>query len=251
MATIGMGALGGAGTGAAMGSAIFPGIGTAIGAGIGAIVGGLSAKKRQDALKKATEGIENIPLVDPTQTEFADQIRREKRAIQSGFTTDFTAGKQVIDDATAAGMDVSSRVFAQNPALAIASMTRVQRQAGRQTSELFGIQGQKLGQYNQMLMDTINRIAQRKLDLSMHKGQQKLGMATQQYSDFQQNTRAGMFMLPQFTGEIKEGAGTIGSGVGRGIGHAYDSVRDRFRAPYQFPKVHQQLIERGTTPLNI
>ena len=211
------GALGGAGTGAAIGSSILPGIGTGVGALLGGIMGHAAGRRSGRELRDAQQGIEDIPLVDPNAMQITDQIKRERRAIQSGLTTEFSAGRQAVDEATAQGMSVAQTLYGQSPALALSMAQRLQTGAGQQMNQMLGIQGQRSTQYSQMLMEHLNRMSQRKLDISMHQAQQRLGVATQNRADMQQNMMAGMFMLPQFAGEIGQATRPLLGQLGEGI----------------------------------
>lgn len=212
------GVLGGAGVGAQVGSMIAPGVGTAIGAGIGALVGGIQGNQRKKALDSALAGINAIPAIDPTMTEFASQVERERRAVQSGLTTEFQAGRDMLERTTSGATNLVGQVYAQNPALMLSSLSRIQNQGAMQANQMLGAVGQNQMKYSDMLRDTLNRISQRALDVNMHKAQQKLGVATQNQSDFNKNMMAGAMMLPGVIGEAGEPVAGAVKGAGKFVG---------------------------------
>ena len=221
------GIFGGAGVGAQIGSTIAPGPGTAIGAGIGALVGGIQGNQREKALDSALAGINAIPAIDPTMTEFASQVERERRAVQSGLTTEFQAGRDMLERTTSGATNLVGQVYAQNPALMLSSLSRIQNQGAMQANQMLGIVGQNQMKYSDMLRDTLNRISQRALDVNMHKAQQRLGVATQNQSDFNKNMLAGAMMLPGVIGEAGKPVADAAEGVAGAVKGAGKFVGDQ------------------------
>lgn len=210
---IGMGALGGAGAGAAIGSVI-PGVGTLIGAGVGAIIGGIGASKKAGARDEALERVEGLPSFDPLQLNFLDQLQREKRSIDSGFTTDFQIAKDLNKSALAGGLSVAGSVASTNPALALSMIQ--QSQAGFSTgiNQALGTISQKSLGLTQSIGGMINKVSQRKLDVETYKTAQQLGIATDALQT--SNVNAGQFAasLPQYIGDIGQGAQQLGGFFG-------------------------------------
>ena len=180
------GALGGAGTGAMIGSVI-PGVGTAIGAGVGAIVGGIAGfaggKEQQNALDR----VEGIPEFDPMQLAFLDNLQREKRSLESGFTTDFQVAKDLNKEMLAGGLSVAEAVGASNPALAISVIDQSGRAYNTGINQAFGTISSRGFGMTQSIGDLINRVSQRKLDVETYKTTQELGIATSDLRTFNQN----------------------------------------------------------------
>ena len=207
------GALGGAGMGASIGSVVGP-WGTAAGAVVGAVAGGISASKQVGARDTALERLESIPPFDPLQLEFLDQLRREKRAVESGFTTDFQVATDLNREMLAGGFSVAEDVGALNPALAI-SMTR---QAGRQfnvgVNQALGTVATRGAGLTASMGELINRMSQRKVDLELIKTSQQLGLATSELQTSQVNAAQFAARLPGQVGEIREGFGQIGGFIG-------------------------------------
>lgn len=212
--TIGMGALGGAGTGAALGTAIFPGIGTAIGAVGGALIGGIGANNKVNARDAAADRIEALPQYDPMQLNFLDKLQREKRSIESGFTTDFQVAKGLNQEALAGGLSVAGSVASTNPALALSMMGQANRGYNTGINQALGTISTRSGGYTQSIGQLINSVSQRNLDLQTYKATQQMGLAS---SDLQtSNTNNAQFAarLPQYTGEIGKGLGQLGGALG-------------------------------------
>jgi hypothetical protein len=216
MATVGMstaqGVLGGAGIGAEMGSLILPGIGTAVGAGIGAIVGGITGNQRGKDQKEALANLYAIPNVDPNQTMFKDQLTREKKAVDSGFTTDFQVARDIIGQSEAGGMSVAAELARTNPALALMSMDQIGKGVDNSVNKALGTISTKSMGYTQMIQDLIDKMANRKIQVDLLKAQTGLGIATKGMQDFNANMNAGMMKLP---GALS-GVGSIFSGLGGG-----------------------------------
>lgn len=218
-----MGALGGAGMGAQLGSVVGP-WGTAAGAVIGAVAGGIGSANKVQAQEEALERLEGIPLYDPMQIAFRDQLLAEKRSIESGFTTDFQVAKDLNKEALAGGLSVAESVGESNPALAFS----LSRQAGREfntgiNQALGTISTRSLG-LTQSIGEQINRISQRALDLDVLKTSQQLGIATDALQTNQTNAAQFAATLPQYAGEIGDGFQQIGGAVGKVGSQAWGGI---------------------------
>lgn len=207
---IGMGALGGAGTGATIGSVAGP-WGTAIGAGIGAIVGGIGAGKKAGAQDAALERVEGLPAFDPLQLNFLDQLRREKRSIESGFTTDFQVAKDLNRTALAGGMSVAESVASTNPALALSMIQGSTAGFSTGVNQALGTISQRSLGLTQSIGGMINQISQRKLDVETYKTAQQLGIATDALQVSNVNKAQFAARLPQYAGQVGQGIKDIGS----------------------------------------
>jgi hypothetical protein len=229
MADVGMstakGALGGMGTGAAMGSALGP-WGTVIGAGVGAIVGGISGNKKAKDMEESLAMLYAIPNVDPNQMMFKDQLYREKKAVESGFSTDFQVARDIIGKSEAGGMSVAAEMAQTNPALALMAMNQVGQGADASVNKALGTIGTKGMGYTQMINDLINQMAQRKTHIDLMKANVSMTQSTQAMQDFNANSNAGMMKLldPSVIGGFKD-FGSILGGLGKkgGSGGITDS----------------------------
>ena len=229
--TVGMGVLGGAGAGAALGSAIFPGVGTAIGAGLGAVIGGISAGRKISARDEALERLEDIPAFDPMQLDFLDRLKREKRAVESGFTTDFQVATDLNKEVLAGGQSVARDVAATNPALAMAIMEKSSQQFGTGINKALGtISTRGLG-LTHSIGELINSISQRKLDIEVLKTTQQLGLATDVLQTSNVNAAQFGARLPQHVGDIGEGSGQIGEQLSNWIA----ALRNKTSVPFTVP----------------
>lgn len=214
MGSVATGVLGGAATGASMGSAILPGWGTAIGAVAGGIVGGIDSSNKQKAQDEAMDRLNAIPAFDPMQLDFLDLLKREKRAVESGFTTDFQVAKDLNMQMMAGGLSVAESVGATNPALAFSLSRRVTADANTGINQALGtISSRGMGLTNSM-GELINKISQRKLDLEMVKTSQQLGLATDALKTNQENANQWAAKLPEYADDFKEVGGQIGSWFG-------------------------------------
>jgi len=125
--------------------------------------------------------------VDPMQMDFLDQLVKEKRAVESGFTTDFQVATDLQQQALAGGLSVAESVGATNPALAISMMDKATQGYNTGINQSLGtISTRSLGMMAS-IGDLINRITQRKLDVTTYKAAQKLGMATDDLKTFKEN----------------------------------------------------------------
>jgi len=214
------GALGGAGTGAAIGSAILPGVGTVLGALVGGGIGIASGRDKAAKVNEAMAMISAIPSVDPNMTIFKDQLVKEKRAVESGFSTDFQVARDIIGKSEAGGMSVAAEMAATNPALALMTMSQVGQGTDTAVNKALGTIGSRGMGYSQMIMDLIMKASQRKIDVDVFKAQSKLSAATQGMQDFNANMNAGMMKLldPYVMGGLKGlfpggGGGSASGGI--------------------------------------
>jgi len=205
------GALGGAGTGAAIGTALLPGVGTVLGTIGGGIIGALSGSDKASELEKVLKNINSIPLVDPKMVELRDSLSAEKKAIESGFSTDFQVARDMIAESEAGGMSVAAEIAATNPALGLMAMNQVSSQADASVNKALGTIGTRSTAFTQMLADLMGKMSQRELDITMFKNSQNLAIAFKNMKDFNENSMAGMMQLldPEVISGFKS---VIGSG---------------------------------------
>jgi hypothetical protein len=224
------GGLGGAGTGAAIGTALLPGLGTALGALVGGVIGGASGKSKAKNQNNALRMLNAIPNIDPTQTMFKDQLYREKKAVESGFTTDFQVARDIIGQQTAGGMSVAAEMAQTNPALALMTMNQVGQGADTAVNKALGTIGTRGMGYTSMISDLIDKMSQRNLQLGLLKSQSALAISTKSMQDFNANSNAGIMQLmnPSVLGGFKNMFSTPGINSG-GVGPAlsYDPLNEK------------------------
>jgi gas vesicle protein len=195
----------GAVTGAMVGSEVYPGIGTAIGAIIGAAAGGFLANNQANKTNEALKRVEGIPATDPMQLEFLDELRREKRMVETGMTPEFNVAKDLIQQSAAGAMNVATRF--NNPATSLYFLKTISEGAGRNINQLMGTIGTQRGQYMTALGSYINDISQRKLDVEMYKTTQNLAVETQKQADIKANQNMMiMYGLSELSGKNNEGS---------------------------------------------
>jgi outer membrane lipoprotein SlyB len=206
------GILGGAGTGAAMGTAIGGPIGAGIGALLGGVVGGIFGNNKSKAQAESLAALNAIPAVDPNQTIFKDQLYREKKAVESGFTTDFQVARDIIGKSEAGGMSVAAEMAQTNPALALMAMNQIGQGTDTAVNKALGTIGTKGFGYTQMISELIDKMSSRKLSVGIMKASQGMVTATQGMQDFNANANAGMMKLmdPSVIGGFKGLFATLG-----------------------------------------
>jgi hypothetical protein len=192
--TTAQGALGGLGTGASLGSTVGP-YGTVIGGVIGAVVGGLSGNKKAKQQEEALNQLAAIPNIDPNLTMFRDQLLREKRAVESGFSTDFQVARDIIGKSEAGGMSMAAELAQRNPALALMAMNQVSDGVDSAINKSLGTIGTRSMGYSQMLMDLLYKASQRSADVDIMKASYAMGISSKEMADFNANSNAGMMKL--------------------------------------------------------
>jgi len=223
------GMLGGVGTGASMGTAIAPGVGTAVGALVGGAIGAFSGAQKSGAMRDATAQLMAIPNVDPMQTAFKDQLYREKKAVESGFTTDFQVARDMIGKSEAGGMSVAAEMAQTNPALALMMMDQVGKGTDTSVNKALGTIGTRGMGYTQMTQDLIDQMSKRKIQVDLLKAQQGMATSTKGMQDFNANANAGMMKLmdPSVMNGFKglfAGSGMMPTGGGIGSALSYDPL---------------------------
>jgi hypothetical protein len=193
MSTV-QGIFGGAGIGAEVGSVLGP-TGTVVGAGIGALIGGITGNQKAQDQKEALANLYAIPNVDPNQVIFKDQLMREKKAVESGFTTDFQVARDIIGKSEAGGMSVAAELARTNPALALIMMNQVGQGVDTSVNKALGTISTRSMGYTQMIQDLIDKMSNRTLQMQLLKAQTGLGIATKNLQDFNANANAGMMKL--------------------------------------------------------
>ena len=227
------GGLGGMGTGASIGAALgtlipVPGLGTALGALIGGGIGAFSGAGKAKDQNKATTALMAIPDVDPNQTMFKDQLYRERKAVSSGFTTDFQVARDIIGQQEAGGMSVAAEMAKSNPALALMSMDQIGKNADNSVNKALGTISTRGMGYTQMIGDLIDNMGKRKTQINIMKATQGMATATQNMQDFNANSNAGMMKLmsPSVINGFKGlfASGTTPGGVGSPL--SYDPLNE-------------------------
>jgi hypothetical protein len=190
------GFMGGMGTGSAMGTMLGgPGVGTVVGALLGGTIGAFAGADKAKNLNEATAKFNAIPEVDPNQLMFKDQLLREKRAVESGFSTDFQVARDIIGESEAGGMSVAAEMAKTNPALALMTMDQIGKGTDTSVNKALGTIGARGMQYTSIIGDLINQMAQRKLNVNIMKASQGMATATKGMQDFNANANAGMMEL--------------------------------------------------------
>lgn len=197
------GATSGVMSGISAGAALGP-IGMGVGAVVGGVIGGISGHNKSKAYQSALDNINNIPLIDPAQLAFQDTLGREKRAVQSGFTTDFQVSRDILSQVNAGNVSVAESVGASNPALAVSMMKASSANMSTGLNQALGTISTRSNSYTQMMQDMVDKIAKRKLDVSMYKTNAELSQTSKEYKDF--NTQANS--------ALGNSASAIGSVVG-------------------------------------
>jgi hypothetical protein len=211
------GGLGGMGTGAMLGTALLPGVGTVLGALIGGGIGIASGVNKAGKSNEAMANLMAIPNVDPNMTEFKDQLYREKKAVESGFSTDFQVARDIIGKSEAGGMSVAAEMARTNPALALMTMNQVGQGTDTAVNKALATIGTKGMGYTQMINDLLMKMSQRKIDVDLFKAQVGIAKSTKEMTDFNANSNAGMMNLinPAVMGGFnKFGNMFAGSGLG-------------------------------------
>lgn len=203
LGSVGVGTLGGAGIGATIGTAIMPVVGTAIGAGIGALVGGVSGGVLAGAKNKALDRVEDIPPFDPNQLAFIDKLKREKRSVESGFTTDFQVSKDLNQQSLAGGLSVAGAVARSNPALGLSYINNAMTRYNTGINKALGTISTRSSAYTSAVGSLIGDISKRKLDVETYKTAQQLGMAVSDLKMFNENMATGMGQLPGVIDDLK------------------------------------------------
>jgi hypothetical protein len=209
------GFLGGMGTGAALGSMIpIPGVGTVVGALLGGTIGAFSGASKAKDQNNALGMLNAIPNVDPNQTMFKDQLYREKRAVESGFTTDFQVARDIIGQQEAGGMSVAAEMARTNPALALMAMDQIGKGSDTAVNKALGTIGTKGMGYTSMIGDLIDKMSQRKIQVDLLKSQSALAISTKGMQDFNANANAGMMKLldPAVMGGFSSAFSGLGGG---------------------------------------
>lgn len=208
--SVGSGILGGAALGATIGTATgIPILGTIGGAIIGGAAGGLAAHKKGEGLDR----LEEIPGFDPNQLDFLDTLKREKRSIESGFTTDFQVAKDLNQQALAGGLSVAGAVARSNPSLGLSYINNAMTKYSTGINKALGTISTRSLAQSSAVGSLIGDISQRELDVETYKTAQQLGMAVSDLKMFNENM---MGQAAQIPGMVD--GGMFGSkGLGKGI----------------------------------
>ena len=188
--------------------------GIGLGIGTGMIGPAISMwKNKQEAVDKGMEEVDALPLVDPMQLDFLDMLKREKRAVESGFTTDFQVAKDLNQEMLAGGLSVAESVASTNPALGLSMVEQVTRGYSTGINQALGTISTRGFGLTASMGDLINRVAQRKLDVTTYKTAQHLGMAVDDLKTFKQNAmQIGTSIGSALTGMPMGGGGSSNTG---------------------------------------
>lgn len=215
MADLGVkGAISGGVTGASIGTSILPGVGTVLGGLLGATIGGIGGSQAERQKTEARERLEAIPGVDPTMVAFADELGRERKAIRSGFTTEFQVGKGLFEQANAGAMSVAAEVARDNPALALTMLQGSNAGFSTNINKLLGTTAAKDTAYLSTLTNLMGDISQRELDVEMFKTSQGMAEAVASEKDINQNFLSSIMQIPGVIDKGFPGLDSLFSGGG-------------------------------------
>jgi hypothetical protein len=150
---------------------------------------------------------------------------REKKMVQSGFSTDFQVARDIIGQSEAGGMSVAAEMAKTNPAMALTAMNQVSNQADMSMNKSLGTLATQSMGYTQMISDTIDKIAQRKIEVDLLKAQEQLTVANVNKKDFNANAMAALMKFgPSALKNIPGmfGGSNPGSPSGSGAGDTGD-----------------------------
>jgi hypothetical protein len=194
-----------------------------MGSVVGMVMSYIQQGLSKDSAEKAYKEFANsIPAVDPMQVKFKDQLMAEKRAVQSGFSTEFKAGRDIISQTEAGNMSVASELARTSPALALMAMNQASMQSQMGTNKLLGTQGTQVMGYNQQISDLINTIAQRRADTNVLKATQKYAMTTKINEQTNEQT---MGWISQLTGGMGSSGGNGGGSLNDLISQIFSQIR--------------------------
>ena len=167
------------GTGATVaGGAIGGPAGAAIGAGVGQLV-----TSQMDSGTVAPI----VPTYDPMQLEMLDELERKKRSIEMGTSVEFQTARELIQRSEATVVDRVAGITGGDVSGAVAAMERINQATGANIGKIVAQSGQMAAPYVQAIADLNNKIAQRKLELSLAANAQALASAEQMRSDKNQS----------------------------------------------------------------
>jgi hypothetical protein len=183
-ATVGQGALAGAGKGALLGAnpllmGATGGLSPLIGAAGGALVGGISAGAKQ---KKANEA-QKIPMVDPMEAARLTELNQIRKNLMAG--TDAMTRQNIgdIGNQAATTMGAISRNTAGDVGGTLNALLKAQNSAQGAINQA-SVQGQQRLPYFENASNLLNtRLAQRRLELQLLKRSQALAENAQARKD--------------------------------------------------------------------
>lgn len=150
-------AVSGASTGASVGSAFGP-----VGAAAGGIIGlgmGFFGKDKPDIPPPPA-------AVDPAQLAFLEELKAKRTAIESGMSTEFQLGRNLLQQSQAAQLETSSRLVGGDVGAAIAAQDKISQGTAQMVSQLTGTATSQAMQYTGLIDKLTQAMAQRKLDVS-------------------------------------------------------------------------------------
>jgi hypothetical protein len=184
----------------------------AIGGGLSGLLGGYKKGDAAVTTRKALAKLDAIPLVDPNQFAFKDQLMREKKAVESGFSTDFQVARDIIGKSEAGGMSVAAEIAQTNPALSLMMMGQIGAGVDTSVNKALATIGTKGMGYSQAIADMVNQMSARELQLTLAKTTYRLGMATKSQSDINANANAKAASMGSMGGiDVNSIVGLIGN----------------------------------------
>lgn len=187
-------ALSGAGTGASVGAAFGP-----IGAGVGAVVGlgmGFMGKDKPDIPPPPAS-------VDPAQLAFLEELKAKRTAIESGMSTEFQLGRNLLQQAQSSQLESASRLVGGDVGAAIAAQDKITQGTAQMVSQLTGTATSQAMQYTALIDKLTQAIAQRKLDTATTLWSEARGRAAS-IEQVQSQNLVNALMSPGVTGTLTD-----------------------------------------------
>lgn len=183
--SIASGAASGAGMGAQLGS-IVPGIGTAAGAIGGALIGGISAGQKQ----KASNQAQMIPMVDPMERARLAELNQTRRSISAGSDVLTQQNIQQQRNIGKAAQNAIARSTGGDVGSTIDALLKSQKATQGGINQSIAQSANRLPYFDSAAGNLTSRIAQRKLELSRLRRDQRVAEAAQGRTDANINTQA-------------------------------------------------------------
>jgi hypothetical protein len=155
---------------------------------IGAGVGLTQMIQARSAKNRANQTLP--PAVDINQASFLAELQAKRNSIASG--ADFAAGTREVDQTTANTQNAITKVTGGDAGGTIAGLIQAGRAGGAGKNQVFATGQQQGLQYNQMYGELMNKIAARRMQLSLYRSQQHRAEWAQKSQDAQKNMFAGL-----------------------------------------------------------
>lgn len=169
--------------------------GAASASGIGAVTGLVQTIQALNAKKKAAGSAPE--KIDPTQAAFLAELAQKRKSIDTG--AEFATGMQTVDDTMSATNDAIVRNAGGDAAGSMQALLQSAALAGRQKNQILAQGAQRQDQATGLYASTLDKIAQRKMDLQLEDHRQALA----EYIAGKQNAMAN------FQGSIEQGSEAI------------------------------------------